>query len=83
MGIQQKQIDYAKEVDDVLVLVVELVKDIKAKKDMAALAAENLPNLMNAIGGLDQVGDEFKNKQVVLSTVGYRVGELSGALIDG
>ena len=81
MGIQTKQVEYAKEIDDVLVLVVELVKDIKAKKDMSALAAENLPNLMNAIGGLDQVGDEFKNKQVVLSTVGYRVGELGGALI--
>lgn len=81
MAIQKKEIEYAKELDDVMVLVVELVKDIKAKKDVAALAAENLPNLMNAIGGLDQIGDEFKNKPVLLSTIGYRTGELGGALI--
>jgi hypothetical protein len=80
--IESKQVEYAKELDDALALVVELVKDLKAKKSVTEIAAENLPNLMSAFAGIEQVGAELAaNKAVVFQTVGYRTGELAGALI--
>lgn len=82
MSIQKKEVEYAKEVDDVMVLVLELLKDIKEKKPVATLALENLQNLMNAMNGLDQVDEEVKaNKAVVLATVGGRMGEIAGVFV--
>jgi hypothetical protein len=82
MGIETKQIEFTKEIDDALVLVVELVKDIKAGKGAAEIAAENLPNLMNAIGSADQIPEEAKSGIVTAQTVGYRMGELVAALTN-
>jgi hypothetical protein len=80
--IQPKQIEIAKELDDVLSLVVELVKDLKAKKAIGDLASENLPGLMSAMSGIDQVGDELKlNRKEAIQTVALRVSELVEALL--
>lgn len=82
MAIIQVQVDRAKEIDDVLVLLVGLVTDLKAKKDLATVAADNLPKLMDAVAGVNQVADELKaNKAVAFATIGSRVGELAGALL--
>ena len=82
MGIEQKELKYAKEIGDVMVLAVELIKDLKAKKDMASVAAENLPLLMAAVDKADQIDDEVAaDKDAVLATVGYHVGELAGAFL--
>ena len=80
--IAQKEVSYAKEIDDVLVLVVELVKDIKAKKGVSEIASENIANLMAALSGIDQANEEMKNKAVVLQTIGYRLGDLAAALVE-
>jgi phosphoglycerate dehydrogenase-like enzyme len=80
--IAKKEVEYAKEIDDVMVMIIELVKDLKAKKGVAELAAENLPNLMNAMSGLDQLDEELAaSKSVAMSTIGFRVGELAGELV--
>lgn len=80
--IQPKQVQIAKELDDVLSLVVELVKDLKAKKGIAELASENLPGLMAAMSGIDQVGDELKlNRKEAVQTVALKVSELVEALL--
>lgn len=82
MAIQKKEIEYSKETDDCMVLVVELFKDIKAGKSAAALAAENLGQLMEAVNGVNQVGSEVEeNRKVALQTIGYRTGELTDALL--
>jgi hypothetical protein len=80
--IQKKEIEFAKELDDVLVLVIELIKDIKAKKSAAQIGTENIPLLMTAIGNIDQLPEEAKNKPVVLSTIGYRAGELAASFVE-
>ena len=80
--IQKKEVEYAKEVDDVLILVIELVKDIKAKKAIAEIAAENFPNLIAALSGLDSAPEELKNKAVALETIGYRLGDLANAFLE-
>lgn len=82
MGKEKKEIEFNKETDDVMVLVIELVKDIKAKKPLAQLGAENLANLMTAIQGVDQIPAEAKDKLVEMQTVGYRMGELISAITD-
>ena len=80
--LQKREVEYAKEVDDVLKLVVELVADLRAKKSISDVAAENLPGLMEALNGMDQVDDELKeSRKVVLETVGYRVGSLTDAVL--
>lgn len=84
MAIEKRECEVAKEVDDVLKLVVELVADLKAGKDVAAITSENLSGLMLAIEGINQVGDEISsNRKVVLSTVGARAGELADAILGG
>jgi len=80
MALVKKEVEIAKEADDVLALVVELVKDLKAGKDIAAIGAENLPLLLQAVAGLDQVGAELADKQAVATTVSLRVAELVAAL---
>ncbi len=83
MPIQKKEVEYAKEIDDVLALVVELVKDIKAKKSAGELAAENLENLIQAVAGAEQIPAEAKaSLSVTLQTAGSRVGELVAALVE-
>lgn len=80
--IETKSLPIAKETDDAMLLLVALVKDIKAKKSATEIGVDCLPKLMEAVSGIDQVDDEAKeNKEVVLATVGYRTGELAGALI--
>lgn len=82
MAIEKKEYDCAKEVDDVLALVVSIVEDIKAKKSATDIATGNLAGLMDAISGADKALDEHAaNPGAVYATVGVRVGELVGALL--
>ncbi len=82
MAIVKKEIDYAKELGDCMVLVVELVKDIKAKKSLSEIAGENLANLIAAIDGIDGASAEMKDhKEAAIATLGFHVGELAGALM--
>jgi len=78
MAIESKSVEYAKEIDDVMVLFVEVVKNRKAKAALTDLIDE----LMTALAGIDQVDDEFiGNRKVALQTVGYRTGELTDAFL--
>lgn len=81
MSTAKKEIDFSKETDDVLVLLVGLVKDIKEKKGVSELVSNNLPKLMSAIGDADQIPEEQKDRKVLLQTIGYRTGELADALL--
>lgn len=82
MGIQIKQVEYAKEVDDVAVALVHIVSEIKAKKGIGELVGGALPKLIDAVGGIDQAGDEVKeHRKVALQTIGYRTGELTDAIL--
>lgn len=80
--IQSKQVEYAKELDDVLGLLVELVKDLKAKKGIGELASENVAGLMTAMSGIDQVAGELsQSKKAVYNAVALRVSDLVEALL--
>lgn len=88
--IQDKTLKVAKETDDVMVLFVNTVKTIKAAKAAGkssieiaqALGVGEIKDLIEAVNGADQIGAENKeDKAVVLATIGYRAGELAGALV--
>lgn len=82
MSIGKKELDYAKETGEAMEFLVNVVKDVKAGKDVGAIAAGSLQEFMTAIQGIDQVPAEAKaSKSVVLATVGYHTGALAGAMI--
>lgn len=82
MSIEEKKIKYAKEADDVMVLVVHLIREARAKKPISEIASGSVAKLVNALSGVDQVGAELaENRKVVLQTVGYRSGELTDAIL--
>jgi len=82
MSVVKKELDYAKECGDVMVLFRDLAEDIRAGKSAGELAAENLPGLMAAITGAQNIGDEVEqSRRAVMATVGYHAGELTDALL--
>ena len=79
MGIESKSVDYAKELDELLFAMEELLKDVKDGKDVSAIAAENLPNVIAAVDKMDQVDDERRSdKDAWYATAGYRLGKIIG-----
>ena len=74
--IEKKEMEYAKETDDVLVLVIALIKVIKSKGDYSALMGK----LITAVNGMGDIPEEVKRLGPLLTTVGSRVGELLEAL---
>lgn len=82
MSIQKKEVEYCKEADDVMVLMVNLMKGLKAKKPIAQLGAEELQDLMNAMNGMDGIPEEAKSKKIMMETVGYRLGDLVDSFIE-
>lgn len=63
METVKKEINVPKELNDVGVFVVELIKDIKAKKGVTLIIGENLTNLMTAVEGFDKLGAEAKSAE--------------------
>lgn len=81
MAIEKRSLDVAKELDDVLVLFVNVMKAKKAGKSIAEIAAIELPDFMKALDGMSGIGDELKtNKAAVGVTIASRMGELLGVL---
>lgn len=82
MAIEDRSVKVAKEVDDVVALLPKIVKEIRAGKGVVELSATVFGDLVAAVQGVDQVGEELKaNRQVVLETIGYRTGELVDAFL--
>jgi len=82
MAIEKREREVAKEVDDVAKLLVDLVSDIKGGKDVASIVSENIPGLISAIDGMQNIKKEIEsNRKVVLSTIGARSGELADAIL--
>lgn len=77
MAILQRNVSYAKEIDDFMLLLVSVVKDAKAGLPIT----NELGQLLVVLSGLGQLGDEVKDLKTVEETVGYRIGDLINALI--
>lgn len=75
--IEKKEIEFAKEADDVLALIVRLIETIRGGNDYALL----LPELIAAINGADGIPEELANRRVFINTVGLRFGDIIDAFI--
>ena len=83
MGIEKREVEFAKEIDDVGVLLVQIVRDAKAGKSAMEIASGSVGNLLNALTGVDQLPAEVKaNRKVALQTIGFRTGELTDAILE-
>lgn len=78
----ERTIKRPKESAEIYDALVELVKDIKAKKDITALVSENLAGLMKAVEGFDQLGAEAKAEGFYQSS-GVFIGDMTDVLIKG
>ncbi len=75
--IQNKQVSFAKEVDDFCVLAVGVARDLKAGKPVGEVLTGAVSKVVDALAGMDQVGSEVKdNRSVAFQTIGMRLGEL-------
>ena len=81
MGLQKKEVEYCKEVDDVASLLVAIVNDVRVGKSVSEIASGSVQKLIDAISGVDQLDEESKNRKVFLQTIGYRTGELADSLL--
>lgn len=60
MATVKKELEVGKELSEVIDAVADLLEDILAKKEIGLIAAENLPSLMTAVDGYDQLAVELK-----------------------
>lgn len=82
MAIEKRQVEYAKEIDDVAVLLVDIVRKAREGVDPATIASGSITNLVTALSGVDQLDDEVRaNRKVALQTIGYRTGDLTDAIL--
>lgn len=82
MALKQLQVNVASELDDVLVLLVDVVKKLKEGKGVIEIGASELPLLAKAVAGLDQIPDEVKeNPASCIAGAGVRIAELVGELL--
>jgi len=83
MPVLERMEQYAKETDDVGLLLVDLVAKIKSGTPLAELVALEFPNFVNAIqGATDIPGEITGNQGVALRTIGARMGELTEVLMS-
>lgn len=81
--ILERSEKYAKEIDDVMVLIVDFVKKIRAGESVTVAALEEVQNALNAVAGINDIPAEMAaNLEVCLRTVSARAGELAAALIN-
>lgn len=80
--IEKKELDIAKEADDVMLALIHVIKELKAGQDVMSVASSSLPKLIDAVSGVDQLDDEWKeNRAALIGTAAYRLGELVDSLI--
>lgn len=74
--IEKKEVKYAKQIDDVLALVEEIVKVVREKGEYAELVDE----FISAVEGIDQVEEEAKDKLALYNTVSLRISSVAHEL---
>ena len=70
--IEKREINIAREIDDVFVLVIEVIKVVRNGGEYTNLIDE----LINAVNGIDDIPEELKDLKAVINTVGVRVGDI-------
>ena len=75
----KRELQVGKESTEIFEGLSELIKDIKAGKDVAIIATENLPSLVTMVDGYDKVSGEMSAKERN-ATIAHGLYVLSEAL---
>ena len=59
MDVLSRELEVGKETTEIFEGLAELIKDIKAGKEVGVIATENLPALITMIDGYDKIKDEL------------------------
>ncbi len=73
-----KELEVGKELSEIADLIAKVIVEIKAKKELAVIAAECLPDLMAAVQGYELLADEAKT--VGIDSALYAVSSIVKAL---
>lgn len=74
----QRTETYMKEIDDVLNLAVDFLKQLRSGAPINQILLSELQNAMVALDGLNSIPGEFsEDMAVAMRTVGARVGEIA------
>lgn len=80
MELIKQEVLCPKELHEVKVAIVELLKDVMAKKEMNLIIGENLPLLMQAFQGFEVMGDEVKSDHAPM-VAALLAGEIAQVLL--
>lgn len=81
MAIVSTSVPTAQEVTNLLNVLVQIVTDVKAKKNVAEVVTDAVPDLVTALGGLAGLSSEFANKAAVANSVYLSVESIVEALV--
>jgi len=75
--IENREVKIAKELDDVLILVRELIRTIKNKGGIEEYTGL-MDELINAISGADKLPEEFNgDMEAFIATIALRINEIA------
>lgn len=78
MAIRKKEIEFASELDDVMILVCELIRVIKEGGEYTGLIDE----LIDAVNNINEIPGEYKeNIKACLNTVSLRMVDIASVFI--
>lgn len=80
MELIKQEVLCPKELFEVKVAIVELMKDVMAKKELNLIIGENLPLLMQAFQGFESMGEEVKSEHAPM-VASLLAGEIAGILL--
>jgi hypothetical protein len=81
MAIAQRTVNYAVGIDAAALLVIDIVKAVKAGKSATEIAGSELGELIGVLGAVSGIPTEEKDRATCLETIGYRLGDLADAFL--
>lgn len=77
MEIVKRELEVGKDSIEIAEGLKELILDIRAGKDIAAITAENLPSLITMVDGYENLSAEMKHtsRNATIAYSGYCIGE--------
>lgn len=75
----EKTVKLGKETTDVFEALASVVRDVKLGKSISDISAGNLPKLMEAVNGFDQLDDEARADHYG-NTIAFGIGSIVDAL---
>jgi len=77
MSIKTKEVKFASELDDVLVLIEEVIRVVKEKGEYTELMDE----LVSAITNVADIKEESEDRLAMMNTIGLRMSSITNIFV--